>query len=237
MASRTTIAAVLATIIVTSIAWLPATADDKSFEEPATAADASAAKDTSDWHKDPDCRMTFFAVLEGLYEDGVSNETVDLIIGKAKGKDRDVKHSFVFRCKLCHATYEAFVQYRQRTAFTDGKGVDTFGKGVDAKTIQSLKSKDVYTRISAMGGMVNGWLNKYIERKRLTTTEKVALLNRLLKHAGDGNNRFKKYRRDGKAAYIDWQFYDGCQACKAAENIANDFRKSNPEAADSVIRP
>ena len=57
---------------------------------------------------------------------------------------------------------------------------------------------------------------------RLTDIEKAQLLDKLLKYASEGNEEFMKVR-GRKGAYFDWMFYDGCQACKAAETIADDF--------------
>ena len=39
---------------------------------------------TADWYRDADCRMVFFTVLEGLYEDGIPQEVVDLVIGRVE---------------------------------------------------------------------------------------------------------------------------------------------------------
>ena len=66
--------------------------------------------ETADWYKDEECRMVFFTVLEGLYRDGISQEVVDLVIGRVESND--LERAFVFRCKLCHATYEAFALYQ-----------------------------------------------------------------------------------------------------------------------------
>ena len=91
-----------------------------------------AAKRNVEWQKEEMCQFVFFAVLEGLYRDGIQNEIVDAIIGeKILKKDDKVKTHFVFRCKLCHATYEAFRTYRNRPAFMQTKGASTFGKGAD----------------------------------------------------------------------------------------------------------
>ena len=81
------------------------------------------------------CQFVFFAVLEGLYRDGVQNEVVDAIIGLAPKQGEQVKTHFVFRCELCHATYEAFKAYRQRPMFMNAKGASTFGDGVDLELL------------------------------------------------------------------------------------------------------
>src|SRR3954454_17052964 len=117
-------------IAILATTWVSPTAAD-----PAPVA-GKEAKPGGDWKEDPASRMVFFAVLEGLYTDGVSSEAVDGIIGK-KTKDGkgDIKATFVIECPLCHPVYEAFCLYRQRPAFSGEKGTkDTLGKGLDAAT-------------------------------------------------------------------------------------------------------
>ena len=72
----------------------PNTADKRNVVKPKTA--------QVDWQKDPVCRMVFFAVLEGLYEDGVPGDVVDSIVPRKVGKGKHrMKTSFVFSCPLC----------------------------------------------------------------------------------------------------------------------------------------
>ena len=92
---------------------------------------SGAALRNVEWQKEEMCQFVFFAVLEGLYRDGVQNKIVDAIIGeKIVKKDDKVKTHFVFRCKLCHATYEAFRTYRNRPAFMQTKGRRPLAKEV-----------------------------------------------------------------------------------------------------------
>src|SRR6266496_3203022 len=70
------------------------------------------------WTQSRASQLVFFAVLEGLYRDGLSNETVDLIIPPGEnGKGRFEPEHFVYTCPLCHPAYEAFKLYRQREEF------------------------------------------------------------------------------------------------------------------------
>src|SRR5688572_10638658 len=60
-------------------------------------------------------QLIFFAVLEGLYRDGVINGDVDLIIPPGEGgKPAFDQETFVYACPLCHPAFEAFRLYRQR---------------------------------------------------------------------------------------------------------------------------
>ena len=86
---------------------------------------------TAEWRNDPACQLIFFAVLEGLYRDGVPDTVVDLVVPPKSELDTNVKHCFVFRCPMCHAAYEAFVLYKNRQGFQgSGEKKSTFGKNV-----------------------------------------------------------------------------------------------------------
>src|SRR5437660_7208174 len=81
------------------------------------------------WVQSRASQLVFFAVLEGPYRDGVSNEVVDSII---PGKGRFDPEHFVYACPICHPAFEAFRLYRQREDFYGLKApVNTFGPGLD----------------------------------------------------------------------------------------------------------
>jgi hypothetical protein len=166
------------------------------------------------------CQFVFFAVLEGLYRDGIQNEIVDAIIGdKIEKKENKVKTHFVFRCKLCHATYEAFRTYRNRPAFMQTKGASTFGKGADLALLKQLGSKDARTRIYSMGTLVRPWIMHRIKETRKTPEEKTAMKKRFEKYAQEGADLLRTHKRAKDGFYLDWKFYGSCQACEAAKDL------------------
>ncbi|MCH2379526.1 MAG: hypothetical protein MK236_08915 [Pedosphaera sp.] len=173
-----------------------------------------------EWQKEEMCQFVFFAVLEGLYRDGIQNEIVDAIIGeKIVKKENKVKTHFVFRCKLCHATYEAFRTYRNRPAFMQTKGASTFGKGADLALLKQLGSKDARTRIYSMGALVRPWIMHRIKETRKTAVEKTAMKKQFEKYAQEGADLLKTHKRAKDGFYLDWSFYGSCQACEAAKDL------------------
>lgn len=172
------------------------------------------------WQDDPLCQFVFFAVLEGLYRDGVQNEIVDLIIGEPiKNEEEKVKSMFVFRCELCHATYEAFRTYRARPVFKQTNAQSTFGKGVDPKMIESLKSTEARDRVYAMGGLVRPWIMHRIEETRKTDEEKKAMQEEFFKYLNEGEQLLSDLQDAKDPHYLDWYFYGVCQACEAAKDL------------------
>src|SRR5262249_38066228 len=82
------------------------------------------------WKADPACRLVFFAVLQGLYEDGVSDEVVNSIVPPDKKGREKMRHSFVLQCPLCQPAYEAFCVYQSRPRFLDEDKPAALGKGL-----------------------------------------------------------------------------------------------------------
>jgi hypothetical protein len=185
---------------------------------------APKAKEAVVWQNDELCQFVFFAVLEGLYRDGIDNDVVDAVLGDIKkvkddGDDAKLKTHFVFRCELCHATYEAFRTYRARPIFMQSGGKSTFGEGkTDEKIVTDLRSDDARSRVYAMGKLVRPWIMHRIEETRKTDEEKNIMKNRFEKFAREGGELLGDLRRNDKL-YLDWDFYGSCQACEAAKDL------------------
>ncbi len=184
---------------------------------------------TQEWRSDPACQLVFFAILEGLYTDGVPDEVVDLIVPPKAEREASVQRNFVFRCPLCHAAYEAFVLYQNRQGFNgSGEKRSTFGvagKQFDMTILEQLKSDKPHIRVFAMGHLIRPWIEKRMKMQNLDQKQGEELLAKLLKYAGEGDAIFKKERSNPKGAYFDWQFYGGCQACEAAKTVAEQMKK------------
>ena len=106
-------------------------------------------------------RLIFFAVLEGCYRDGVSNEAVDLILPKNPDTGGVVmEHNFVYSCPLCMPVIEALRTYRVRTRFFDKRARDTFGKGLPAEVMAKLAEPERKKRIPVLQALVSGWVKR-----------------------------------------------------------------------------
>jgi hypothetical protein len=131
----------------------------------------------ADWPQTRASQLIFFAVLEGLYRDGVSNEDVDLIIPPDKnGKGRCEQEHFVYACPLCHPAFEAFRLYRQRENFYGLKAqVNTFGPGLDKALAVRLRSEEAGQRRKAIEELINRWVTQRLEMMRLSKAEHAAI--------------------------------------------------------------
>jgi hypothetical protein len=180
----------------------------------------SVPKPIEDWKEDPVCKMVFFAVLEGLYEDGVSNEGVDKIVGRTKDGKVEIRHTFVFECPLCHPVYEAFRAYQQRPQFRD-KG-DAFGKGIDPKLETSLRSTTLRTRQGALQVLVHRWVDRRLNQMGLSEEQKNDWARRLEERSKQGDDLLRKLRGTDPW-YTGWG-YGFCAACKGCTDVCNDLK-------------
>lgn len=147
----------------------------------------------SDWKGDPVCQMVFFAVLEGLYTDGVSDDVVAAVLRGENGKISEV---FVDKCPLCYPVYEAFVLYQKRQTFVGATKQNTFGKGVSADLANRLKSTDIIrTQVPALTELLRPWVERKLTTTHLTDEQKKDLSTRLLKRRDEGNNLVLTYKR------------------------------------------
>ena len=156
------------------------------------------------WSEDASSQLIFFAVLEGLYLDGVSSDTVELIIGP---KDKPVyeafREHFIYACPLCHPAYEALKLYHQRQLVYGIKppDINTFGKGLDPEIITQLKSPKHTVRLEAIKGLVKKWTNQRVEKMRLVDKELSTLTQLIAVGRKQGMGRLQKQMNDPNARH------------------------------------
>lgn len=124
---------------------------------------------------DPDHfrKTIFFAVLEGLYEDGVATEDVEMILRL----DRGTRHpeNFVYGCPICDPARDAFDVYRKRPYWSRYKNPhDTFGRGLGEATRAAIWSEDAERRFEALEGLMREWVSRRLAMQRLTSAERQA---------------------------------------------------------------
>ena len=190
----------------------------------AVLADAQEPPRYDPMHHDFDeaTRFIFFGVLEGLYENGVSNKDVDQILLKKEGQCYD---HFIYSCPICNATIWALQTYRARpTEFYGLKTtVSTFGPGISETQHQQLYSDDPHQRLTVINQLMQGWMTKRMDKLNLNEHERTVLLEKLEKKRKDGMyalESFRKYEHGpdfgvAKAApaYVD---LEECAVCNGA---------------------
>ena len=158
----------------------------------------------------------FFAVFEGLYLDGVSNEAVDAII--ARDPDHGYTANFVWGCPICMPAYEAFRAYRARPRFESKKtGGDTFGPGLDPAVLASMTAGDVPSRQKAIMDLVQRWLARRLEAMRLTEPEREEWRVAMAERRKKGNAILEGLRESNpKGSYTQMKSCPFCDAANGA---------------------
>jgi hypothetical protein len=178
---------------------------------------------------DPVGQMVFFAVLEGCYRDGVTNQVVDQLLPENPdtGGVRLEAH-FVYACPLCMPALEALRTYRHRQRFLNDKaGRDSFGKGLPAGLLARLADPRHGQRLGALQELIAGWVQRRLELMRLPADERIAWNAAIAVRAAEGQRLLKDYRSqpsgDGIGLgdlYRDWP-EDGCAVCNGALQAAH----------------
>ena len=174
-------------------------------------------------------RLIFHAVLEGLYEDGVSGEALELMIPDVRGmwiKDEPDKTNFVYSCPICMATFEALRLYKGRSTFYAQKGTryTTFGPGVPEGVINRLKGSP-QDRRDAIQELIQSWVKRRLDMMALTRTERTAIENNLKQLKKDGEAALKRFQNGEHGGgfekhYANWEKCAACEAAAAAAGSA-----------------
>ncbi len=149
---------------------------------------------------DETSRFIFYSVLEGLYEDGVSNQDVDQILMK---KDKQCYYHFIYSCPICTATIWALEAYRSRPdAFYSmkGGGGATFGPGLSAAQHQQLYSADPHQRLIAINSLMRDWMARRMDRMNLSQQAREELAKELEKARQKGMQALKSFRNNSDQA-------------------------------------
>ena len=171
---------------------------------------------------DPASRFIFYSVLEGLYEEGLSNADVDQILMKKEGQ---TYFHFILSCPVCTATIWGLESYRGRPQqfYSIKSAASTFGPGLSPEMHDQLYSDKPRERLAAINGLVKKWMDQRITRMNLPENERSTLLEELGKLRKSGMDALESFRKkqhgdklgcaEAAPAYVDFQ---ECAVCNAA---------------------
>src|SRR5262245_11491865 len=151
----------------------------------------------------------FFAVLEGLYRDGVTNDVVEALLVP---NDAGGPALFVPGCPICTPALNAFLVYRIRPPFR-GKKIerDTFGPGLPESIAAACTGPDLTARFKVLNGLIEGWVAQHLAQRRLTAGE-----------AAEWRQTMEEWRKKGMAGLAPQQVagkdfsQKSCAVCDAA---------------------
>lgn len=196
---------------------------------------AQPGQPKAEWWHDKASQLIFHAVLQGLYDDGVSQEVVDAVIplvntvpteaNPVPVGQRDMSASFIYRCPACHPAFEAFRLYAERQPFFGQKAghIDHFGDSLPAELRKRLLSKDQQTRLKAVEELIDRWVERRLTLMRLNKKERFEWTARIQALRDEGTKWLKIFQGRAKTdyyarAYADWKSCPTCEgslgACK-----------------------
>lgn len=238
---------IIATVLIAGVALGALIAADEPAA-PAQPAAAEAPKPPKEkgWWNDEASRLIFHAVLEGLYEDGVSQEIVDAVIPlrntvPTERNPRPVGHrsmveSFVYQCPACHPAYEAFKLYADRHRFEGQKtgDISSFGDGLPEKLRKRLLSDDSPTRRKAVEELIDRWVERRLTLMRLNKEEKFTWAARLKQLRAEGTEMLKNFQGRGQGdyfgkVYADWKSCPTCEGSFGACKLNSEPEKASPK--------
>ena len=160
----------------------------------------------------PEHREIFYAVLEGLYEDGVSDEVVDRILKVTPGTTQPMH--FVYGCPICDPALDAFRAYRARGEWHYKNAGNTFGPGLNRETRAALGSEKFADRFQAVQRLIKRWVGARLDKLRLTKDERVQWNGKIEALAQKGNALLESMRTAGTAGGLGEM--KACAICNGA---------------------
>jgi hypothetical protein len=167
-------------------------------------------------------RLIFFAVLEGLYEDGVAGEGLELIIPDPEGmtiEGHPEKTNFVYACPLCMPAFNAFQLYAGRRPFYGQKGTryNTFGAGLSEEMLVRLRGAPQERR-DVIEELIREWVQRRLDGMALSEEERAEIEVNLKEMKEKGEEVLKGFQEGMNGdfyaeEYADWK---KCSICSGA---------------------
>lgn len=167
-------------------------------------------------------QLIFFAVLEGLYRDGVDTEVASAIcvIEEPAG----IPHNFVYGCPICTPALDAVRLYAARPGFYRDKiGRDTFGSGLDPALRQRLLSDDLGQRRKALQQLIEQWVDGRVATSGFDADQQAALSLAFKEMRKKGMGLLQQFQSEqGPDIYLDfYRDWETCPSCDGANDAGD----------------
>ena len=188
-------------------------------EDPSNPSDAHPAADCSKSF-DEAHQFIFFAVLEGLYQDGLTNGDVNQIM---KRDEKGGLEHFIYGCPICHPAIHALEAYQSRPNMFSGlKGsCSNFGSGLNETDKKNLYSEKPEERMTAVNALVLSWTTRRMSQLNWPP-ERLAALKASLEHKRQQGMKGLETMTgvpEWKARYATFAKVGACPACNGAVGL------------------
>ena len=172
-------------------------------------------------------QFIFFATLEGLYRDGVSDADVEALLATKKPDGGYL--NFIYTCPICMPVEGAIVTYKARPAIHHLKTRNhqtserTFGEqGLSPEVSEALRSEKASIRLKAVNELVNKWMAYRLDHSALTAEQKTNLVEELKERRKQGMEALRDFSMNMngpdsmKYFAAGYEAGDECAVCNAA---------------------
>lgn len=160
----------------------------------------------------------FYAVLEGLYDEGVATEDVEILLHQDPATK--LYSYFVNGCPLCVPAIDALQLYRGRPKFYGRKQEsDTFGPGLPAKEREALRGGDVPARLRVLHDFIARCMQRKLASLRLTKAESEKWQLVLKEMSEKGGAMLKVDQEHGRAGALAGA--KGCSVCEGMNDAGS----------------
>lgn len=147
-------------------------------------------------------QFVFYAVLEGLYQDGATQEQVDQIL--MKQTDEHGYEHFVYSCPICTSVQLACELYSKRPTFRMYKPDEqshqithaTFGAGFSEQVKRGLYADDVSIRLETLHDLIAKWTSDRMARMNLSKTQRQDLIEAIAVGREQGIRALAQFKQD-----------------------------------------
>jgi hypothetical protein len=184
-------------------------------------------------------QFIFFATLEGLYREGVSDEDVNSLLA-TEGKDGGYLN-FIYTCPICMPVEAAIVTYKVRPRIDRMKipnyqtSQRTFGFGLPDAISIAIRSEKPSVRLGAVNNLVSKWISYRMDHSSLSGDQKNALIEDLKKKRKEGMEALRSFAKNWngpnsmKAFAAGYQGGDECAICNGALQMPLKLKSTETE--------
>ena len=163
--------------------------------------------------------LVFFAVIEGLYRDGVSTEVAESLA--RVDSQAGLPDNFVHGCPACHPVLDALRLYVGRPDFYMNKRhADSFGDGLDDEVNRRLMGPSQQERLDALHALVQRWVDERLESMAIAAEQRQEVRERIGEMRRKGMARLAAYQESREGLqfehYAAWERCPSCDASFAA---------------------
>jgi hypothetical protein len=150
----------------------------------------------------------FFAVLEGLFTDGVPDEIVVKILEPEEKGGRYA--NFVYACGICNPSLEAFRAYLARHKYAYARKGDMVGEpNLPAEVTSLLSDAAPEARRAGLHLLIQRYVQRRVDLLRLTEQERIGLMR-------DFTERRKQGMEMLRSAKLPWR---ECPSCEGTYDV------------------